>query len=264
MNCVNGRGFMFDCPEGLAFSQETYRCEWPDMVSDCDAEAFVGFTCPAEAQTDTVTHFNFHRSAEDCQVYYICLEGRPRMYRCKEGKLFDSLTNTCEAAENVTTCSNPGSFRAAVPIQYNQPRQVPTPAPVVVQQQQFRHQQPTQKPFQFTQFAATTAPKAQFNSFATFQQPAQVAPQQQTFQSFAQPKAFNSIPAAPQPTQDPYSFVQPRFGSGVEAPSVQPQFSTFTARTTQPESTLPETRTQLGGNAGSFNFRSTGRGSKRY
>lgn len=37
-NCVNGIAFDFTCPEGLAFSSETYRCEWPDEVADCDAE----------------------------------------------------------------------------------------------------------------------------------------------------------------------------------------------------------------------------------
>ncbi|KAG6447549.1 hypothetical protein O3G_MSEX005078 [Manduca sexta] len=44
--CVNGVGYDFVCPDGLAFSSETYRCEWPDEVADCDAEAFVGFRCP--------------------------------------------------------------------------------------------------------------------------------------------------------------------------------------------------------------------------
>lgn len=38
MNCVNGKSFMFDCPEGLAWSSDTYRCDWPDEVEDCDAE----------------------------------------------------------------------------------------------------------------------------------------------------------------------------------------------------------------------------------
>lgn len=37
MNCVDGRGFTFDCPEGLGFNGETYRCDWPDQIPDCDA-----------------------------------------------------------------------------------------------------------------------------------------------------------------------------------------------------------------------------------
>lgn len=37
-NCVDGRAFIFDCPEGLAFNADTYRCDWPDQVASCDAE----------------------------------------------------------------------------------------------------------------------------------------------------------------------------------------------------------------------------------
>lgn len=281
MNCVNGRGFTFDCPEGLAFSQETYRCEWPDMVSDCDAEAFVGFTCPPEARTDTVTHFNFYRHGQDCQVYYVCIEGRPRMYRCMEGKVFDTLTNTCEAAENVTTCGNTAAYRVQpkpVAIQQTQPRVVPTPAPVVVQQSQY-YQPTTQKPFQFQQFAQTTAapaPRTQFNGFSAFQQRPQPAPVQQQEPAFlkiaqqfvAQPTAAPAPAPAPkllvQVEEDPYSFIQPRLGSGVEQAPVQPQYTAFsqTPRTTQPESPLPQTRSQITNTQ--FNFRSTGRGQKRY
>ena len=41
MNCVDGRGYVFDCPEGLAFNQESYRCDWPDQVASCDAEGSI-------------------------------------------------------------------------------------------------------------------------------------------------------------------------------------------------------------------------------
>lgn len=37
-NCVEGRGYIFDCPEGLAFNQDTLKCDWPDQVLTCDAE----------------------------------------------------------------------------------------------------------------------------------------------------------------------------------------------------------------------------------
>lgn len=37
-NCVEGRGYIFDCPEGLAFNGDSYRCDWPDQVLTCDAE----------------------------------------------------------------------------------------------------------------------------------------------------------------------------------------------------------------------------------
>lgn len=38
LNCVNGIGHKFDCPEGLAFNELTFRCDWPDQVDTCDAE----------------------------------------------------------------------------------------------------------------------------------------------------------------------------------------------------------------------------------
>lgn len=38
LNCVNGIGYKFDCPEGLAFNELTFRCDWPDQVDTCDAE----------------------------------------------------------------------------------------------------------------------------------------------------------------------------------------------------------------------------------
>lgn len=43
MNCANGRGYVFDCPEGLAFNQATYQCDWPDLVAECDAEGKIIF-----------------------------------------------------------------------------------------------------------------------------------------------------------------------------------------------------------------------------
>lgn len=38
LNCVNGIGYKFDCPEGLAFNELTFRCDWADQVDTCDAE----------------------------------------------------------------------------------------------------------------------------------------------------------------------------------------------------------------------------------
>ncbi|KAG7212682.1 hypothetical protein KM043_012961 [Ampulex compressa] len=105
MNCADGRGYIFDCPEGLAFNAETYRCDWPDQVPDCDAEAFLGFRCPDFK--DSPFHgaeIRFYRSNADCQHYYICVNERPRLLNCGEGNAFNEVTETCEAAENVTGC----------------------------------------------------------------------------------------------------------------------------------------------------------------
>lgn len=105
MNCVDGRAYVFDCPEGLAFNEATYRCDWPDLVPDCDAEAYLGFRCPETPEPSALGNpIQLYRSNSDCQRYYICANGRPRLHNCGEGNAFNVQTNACEAAENVTGC----------------------------------------------------------------------------------------------------------------------------------------------------------------
>lgn len=113
MNCANGRAFKFDCPIGLAFNPQTYRCDWADQVDDCDAEAYLGFTCP-KPKFPSVFAFaeqRFYQSPTDCSRYFVCLAGRPRMYNCGPGNGFNIETSGCEAAENVTTCPEYGRVR---------------------------------------------------------------------------------------------------------------------------------------------------------
>ncbi|KAF7277786.1 protein obstructor-E-like [Rhynchophorus ferrugineus] len=108
-NCVDGRGFVFDCPEGLAWNSETYRCDWPDQVSDCNAEAYLGFTCPPDARQYGFgqEEYRYFRSPTDCQRYYVCIEGKPRLYNCGEGRAFNDILSVCDGAENVTGCALP-------------------------------------------------------------------------------------------------------------------------------------------------------------
>lgn len=130
MNCVEGRGYEFNCPEGLAFSGDTYRCDWPDQVPSCDAEAYLGFTCPPEPDLKAFglgfqAGFRSFRSANDCQKYFICLNGRPRMQNCGEGRAFNELIDSCDGAENVTGCAVPqlgGRTNAGVDLRYNKNR----------------------------------------------------------------------------------------------------------------------------------------------
>ncbi|XP_026323745.1 protein obstructor-E-like [Hyposmocoma kahamanoa] len=113
-NCVNGVAYDFTCPEGLAFSSETYRCEWPDEVADCDAEAFLGFRCPAVPESRELgppAGYRYYRSDSDCQRYYICINSRPRVLACGGDNAFDELTSTCVSADEVSVC--PSDLRAA-------------------------------------------------------------------------------------------------------------------------------------------------------
>lgn len=107
MNCADGRGYKLDCPLGLAFNKNTYQCDWPDQVPDCDAEAFLGFACPEESQINGVgpVESKFYRS-NDCQRYFLCVSGRPRLNVCGAGQAFSELTNSCDDAANVTGCES--------------------------------------------------------------------------------------------------------------------------------------------------------------
>uniref|UniRef100_A0A1B0D1P0 Chitin-binding type-2 domain-containing protein n=1 Tax=Phlebotomus papatasi TaxID=29031 RepID=A0A1B0D1P0_PHLPP len=128
MNCVNGRGFTFDCPEGLAFNRETYRCDWPDEVPDCDAETFLGFSCPTQPRADGFgsEETRFYPSPHDCQRYFSCINGRPRLHSCGEGNAFNDLTNSCDGIENVTSCHTQSAYRKIQPVVI---QSTPTPFP---------------------------------------------------------------------------------------------------------------------------------------
>lgn len=106
-NCANGRGYVLQCPLGLAFNKNTYQCDWPDLVPDCDVEAFLGFRCPAEAQYDGLgaSETRFYKS-NDCQRYFLCVNGLPRLNVCGVGSAFREDLNACTAAENVTGCEH--------------------------------------------------------------------------------------------------------------------------------------------------------------
>ncbi|XP_053601664.1 protein obstructor-E-like [Plodia interpunctella] len=113
-NCVNGVGYDFSCPEGLAFSPETYRCEWPDQVADCDAEAFLGFRCPevpVSRELGPPAGFRYYRADNNCQKYFLCIDGRPRVLSCGGDSAFDDLTSTCVSADEVAAC--PAELRDA-------------------------------------------------------------------------------------------------------------------------------------------------------
>ncbi|XP_061397555.1 protein obstructor-E-like [Musca vetustissima] len=109
-NCASGRGYILDCPDGLAWNPATYRCDWPDQVEDCDAEAFLGFKCPALPARSPLLgepeeEYTFYPSPNNCQQYYLCIEGRPRRISCGEDQAFNEELKQCDDIENVPNCS---------------------------------------------------------------------------------------------------------------------------------------------------------------
>lgn len=39
----------------------------------------------------------------DCQKFYLCVSGRPRLYNCGTGLGFNELIGACDIRENVTS-----------------------------------------------------------------------------------------------------------------------------------------------------------------
>lgn len=95
-NCVGGRAYTLHCPEGLAYNEKMYHCDWPDVVDGCDVESFVGFTCPGLFSEDTDARTVLYSHPKDCRKFYACVAGKPRLGSCAEGEGFDEYTGRCE------------------------------------------------------------------------------------------------------------------------------------------------------------------------
>lgn len=80
-----------------------FQCDWPDSVPDCDAEAFLKYKCPPENRTGGSGEIKFYKT-NDCQKYFRCKNGRPRLLVCGNGTAFEQTLSRCEAAQNVTGC----------------------------------------------------------------------------------------------------------------------------------------------------------------
>lgn len=79
----------------------------------------MGFSCPPEGNLRGLgePEYRFFRSPRDCQRYFICIKGQPRLYNCGEGRAFNDISNECDGLENVTTCGsnyNPQYDKSAI------------------------------------------------------------------------------------------------------------------------------------------------------
>jgi hypothetical protein len=72
--------------------------------------AFLGFKCPEDSGLFG-DEYRFYRNPADCQKYFICVNGRPRLYSCGDGYAFNDDIGGCDGIENVTSwlvgCSVP-------------------------------------------------------------------------------------------------------------------------------------------------------------
>ncbi|CAG7824263.1 unnamed protein product [Allacma fusca] len=106
INCVAGTASISNCPEGLAFNDQTARCDWPDEVPSCNAASFVRFQCPGVRVEADLGHPRFSDPA-DCRKFYVCVEGtKPRALSCGVGSVFNPEIGVCDEPENVPQCAS--------------------------------------------------------------------------------------------------------------------------------------------------------------
>lgn len=63
--------------------------------------AFLGFRCPQEE--NALDGYKLYPNSVDCQKFYLCVSGRPRLYNCGTGLGFSELIGACDIRENVTS-----------------------------------------------------------------------------------------------------------------------------------------------------------------
>ncbi|XP_004928563.1 protein obstructor-E-like [Bombyx mandarina] len=102
--CVGGRAFDMVCPPGLAFNPDFSRCDWADLVPSCDAEKFLGFTCPPaplDAIGNPLNNVINYKYEGNCYYFFSCEQNRARLLSCDIGLAFDPTTGRCVDADRV-------------------------------------------------------------------------------------------------------------------------------------------------------------------
>jgi len=115
MECVDGKVYYKNCPEGLVFNKKEAVCDYPDHTSECSTGQLFGFSCPRLTEADYalfVDHARFPSGQGCSPEFYICLKpthetenaANARKLNCELGELFNPSTLKCEKAEHVPGC----------------------------------------------------------------------------------------------------------------------------------------------------------------
>lgn len=110
IECSDGQVFYKNCPQGLAWNEQTGNCDWPENTPYCPAESILGFTCP-DASPQEIALYGHPRypHAYDCKMLFACItvsnepgeRRQPRLLGCDEGLVFNSELGVCDYPENV-------------------------------------------------------------------------------------------------------------------------------------------------------------------
>jgi len=105
--CVDGVPNTITCAGGLIFDPEKGQCAYSDQTSrvGCTSGDLFGFRCPKESLG--AREYSRHPDPEDCQFFYLCIEGKARRNGCGFGDVFDTVSLSCVRQDKVDgPCGN--------------------------------------------------------------------------------------------------------------------------------------------------------------
>jgi len=99
--CVDGVPNTITCAGGLIFDPEKGQCAYSDQTSrpGCTSGDLFGFQCPD--QNLGAQEYSRHSDPEDCQFFYLCIEGKARRNGCSVGDVFDPVSLSCQRQDKV-------------------------------------------------------------------------------------------------------------------------------------------------------------------
>eukprot|EP00090_Calanus_glacialis_P036149 TRINITY_DN6166_c0_g1_i3.p1 TRINITY_DN6166_c0_g1~~TRINITY_DN6166_c0_g1_i3.p1 ORF type:complete len:573 (-),score=141.77 TRINITY_DN6166_c0_g1_i3:190-1908(-) len=105
--CVDGVPNTITCAGGLIFDPEKGQCAYSDQTNrpGCTSGDLYGFRCPEENLG--AQGYSRHSDPEDCQFFYLCIEGKARRNGCSIGDVFDPVSLSCQRQDKVDgPCGN--------------------------------------------------------------------------------------------------------------------------------------------------------------
>jgi len=99
--CVDGVPNTVTCAGGLIFDPAKGQCAYSDQTNrpGCTSGDLFGFRCPEKNLGPQ--EYSRHSDPEDCQFFYLCIEGKARRNGCSVGDVFNPESLSCERQDKV-------------------------------------------------------------------------------------------------------------------------------------------------------------------
>jgi len=123
--CVDGVPNTITCAGGLIFDPVSGQCAYSDQTErpGCTSRDLFAFQCP-EKNVSPHEHSR-HSDPEDCQFFYLCIEGKARRNGCSVGSVFNPDSLSCERQDKLDgPCRN--WYNETFLESLNPPRAVPS------------------------------------------------------------------------------------------------------------------------------------------